>query len=164
SFGEDLDELFATMQQAGAPARWMDAAEVHDSFPAFGDPGPAVYESGSGVLAADRCLQALTAGLPRSIRAETAVEQIVESEGSVADGRRRRRRGGCGRVCRFRDPNARPRPGCAPDLRDAGTRRVLPAAHRLARRDSGFHRARAACRVRSADYRARPLQGRVAPC
>lgn len=59
SFGESLDLLRAAMASAGAPFEDLDRTEVARRVPALHVGAPAVFESGSGVLAADRCLAAL---------------------------------------------------------------------------------------------------------
>jgi sarcosine oxidase len=59
SFGAGLDTLAAAMTAAGAPFEKLDAAEASRRVPGIDARGPALFETESGVLAADRCLAAL---------------------------------------------------------------------------------------------------------
>ena len=59
SFGESLDLLRAAMSAAGAPFEDLDSAKAERRVPELRIDGPALYEPGSGVLAADHCLDAL---------------------------------------------------------------------------------------------------------
>ena len=59
SFGGGLDALAAAMTVAGAPFEKLDAAEASRRVPAIQAGGPALFETDSGVLAADHCLAAM---------------------------------------------------------------------------------------------------------
>jgi sarcosine oxidase len=73
TFGDDLDVLVDALEEAGAPHQRMGAGEVAERFPALSVSGPAVYEPASGVLAADRCLDALMGVRGVEIRPGTRV-------------------------------------------------------------------------------------------
>ena len=73
SFGESLDLLRAAMTSAGAPFEDLDRIEVARRVPALHTDAPAVFEPGSGVLAADRCLAAL--------RHASEASKVVVTEG-----------------------------------------------------------------------------------
>jgi sarcosine oxidase len=81
SFGPDLDELLAAMHSAGAPATRLSATAVAAQFPEFAGHGAAVYEPGSAVMFADRCLGALRASAACEVRTGTRVLRI-EDRGS----------------------------------------------------------------------------------
>jgi sarcosine oxidase len=59
TFGDDLDVLVEAMTKAGAAHDVLGPDEVTARFPALSVSGPAVYEPRSGVIEADRCLDAL---------------------------------------------------------------------------------------------------------
>ena len=73
SFGDGLDTLAAAMTAAGAPYEKLDAAEASRRVPGIDAGGPALFETESGVLAADHCLAALRHG------AEAAGAEVRES-------------------------------------------------------------------------------------
>ncbi len=84
SFGGGLDVLAAAMTVAGAPFEKLDAAEASKRVPAIQAGGPALFETDSGVLAADHCLAAMrhsaeSAGV--EVRENTPVISISD-EGS----------------------------------------------------------------------------------
>lgn len=73
SFGDDLGVLAEAMTAAGAPFETLDAAEARSRVPGIHADGPALFETESGVLAADHCLDALRHS------AESAGAQIKEN-------------------------------------------------------------------------------------
>jgi sarcosine oxidase len=81
SFGADLDELFAALTSAGAPARWLTDEEVASWRDDIAIDGRAIFEPQSGVLAADRCLAALR---DAAVAAGAAVFEVQPVE-RVAD-------------------------------------------------------------------------------
>jgi sarcosine oxidase len=76
TFGDDLDVLVDAMTKAGAAYEVLGPAEVTARFPALSVVGPAVYEPESGVIAADRCLDALMAVSGVEIRRRTRVVRL----------------------------------------------------------------------------------------
>lgn len=73
TFGDDLDVLVDAMTKAGAAYEVLGPDEVTARFPALSVAGPAIYEPESGVIAADRCLDALTRVSGVEIRRRTRV-------------------------------------------------------------------------------------------
>jgi sarcosine oxidase len=81
SFGVGLDTLAAAMTAAGAPSEMMDAAEASRRVPGVDAGGPALFETESGVLAADQCLSALRRGAEAAgaeVRENAAVTSISD--------------------------------------------------------------------------------------
>ncbi len=81
SFGERLDLLADAMTAAGAPFEHLDAHEASVRVPAIRSIGPALFETDSGVLAADHCLAALRQGAQSAgaqVRENTAVTAISD--------------------------------------------------------------------------------------
>lgn len=76
TFGDDLDVLVEAMTKAGAAHQVLGPDEVTARFPALSVSGPAVYEPQSGVIAADRCLEALMAVSGVEIRPGTRVVRL----------------------------------------------------------------------------------------
>ena len=70
------------MTAAGAPFEKLDAAEASRRVPGIHAGGPALFETESGVLAADRCLAALRQG------AESAGAEVQGERGRDVDIRR----------------------------------------------------------------------------
>jgi sarcosine oxidase len=83
SFGSKLDDLFAAMVTAGAPAHWMSATEVASTFPEVSGDGPAIFEPASGVLDAPRCLAALRRGTTCEIRENERVHRVSDDDDYV---------------------------------------------------------------------------------
>jgi sarcosine oxidase len=83
SFGADLDALFDALTQAGAPAERMTASDARAAFPDIALDGDAVYEPASGVLAADRCLEALRTSIGGVVREGHLVTQVVDETSHV---------------------------------------------------------------------------------
>jgi sarcosine oxidase len=83
SFGADLDALFDAMVRAGAPAQRMPEREARAAFPDIALDGDAVFEPASGVLAADRCLDALRAAATGAVREHVAVARVLDDESHV---------------------------------------------------------------------------------
>jgi sarcosine oxidase len=88
TFGDDLDQIAAALEQVGYPAEVLSPAARSERFGAFALEGPALFEPTSGVLAADRCLLALAAG---ATRRDQATVVALEDEGgrvlvTLADG------------------------------------------------------------------------------
>jgi sarcosine oxidase len=79
SFGAGLDQLFETLRAEGAPARWLRENEIRARRDDIAIEGRALLESGSGVLAADRCLDALRAGAGNSVHETERVERVVDA-------------------------------------------------------------------------------------
>jgi sarcosine oxidase len=76
SFGVRLDELRNALREAGTPYEDLTAAEAAERFPDVVTGGPCLYEAETCVIAADRALAALAAGVPdlRTGRPVTRVE------------------------------------------------------------------------------------------
>jgi sarcosine oxidase len=64
SFGDDLDRLREALRQAGAPFEELTVGEAADRFPGVATGERCLYEPESCVIAADRVLAALAAGVP----------------------------------------------------------------------------------------------------
>jgi sarcosine oxidase len=64
SFGTDLAAVQQAMQLAGAPGELLTEQEAAERFPGVRTEGPALFEPGSCVTAADAALAALAAGVP----------------------------------------------------------------------------------------------------
>jgi len=81
SFGGGLGVLADAMTAAGAPFEELDAAEAALRVPSIHAGGPALFETESGVLAADQCLDALRHS------AESAGARVMENNAvtSVSD-------------------------------------------------------------------------------
>jgi sarcosine oxidase len=82
SFAEDIGGLRDAMRAAGAPCEEMSAAEAAARFPGLAPDGPCLYEPESAVIAADRVLAVLAAGVP-DLRAGRAVTELREDGGRV---------------------------------------------------------------------------------
>jgi sarcosine oxidase len=80
TFGEDIEVLARSLARAGAPYDTMTAPEVAARFPALSVPTAAVFEPGSGVIAAADSLAALGQGL--EVREHCSVVRCTD------DGRR----------------------------------------------------------------------------
>jgi sarcosine oxidase len=86
SFGESLDLLRAAMTSAGAPFEDLDSQEAARLVPELRIDGPALYEPGSGVLAADQCLDTLRHASVASgveVTEGRRVTSLAESDGVV---------------------------------------------------------------------------------
>ena len=77
--GDDLDVLTDAMAAAGAPYHRITPAEVKARFPALSVPTDAVYEPGSGVIAADRSLAVLGRVGAVEIRQRTSVTRLDDT-------------------------------------------------------------------------------------
>ncbi len=77
--GDDLDVLTDAMAAAGAPFHRITPAEVKARFPALSVPTDAVYEPGSGVIAADRSLAVLGRVGAVEIRQRTSVTRLDDT-------------------------------------------------------------------------------------
>jgi sarcosine oxidase len=91
TFGTGLTDVQRALQAAGAPGRLLPPAEVAERFPQIRVTGPALFEPGSGVLAADTTLGVL-ADAAGDIQAGTRVLGIAD------DGRQVTLRTGAGPV------------------------------------------------------------------
>jgi sarcosine oxidase len=61
TFGSELKAVARALRRSGVPTETLSAMEAARRFPAVRSDGPVLYEPDSGVLAADRCLDALCA-------------------------------------------------------------------------------------------------------
>jgi sarcosine oxidase len=82
TFGDDLDLLVDSMEDAGAPYERMAPRDIAARFPALSIPVPALFEPASGVIAADTCLAALRGAPGVEVRERTRVVRLDD------DGRR----------------------------------------------------------------------------
>ncbi|MGH9300195.1 MAG: FAD-dependent oxidoreductase, partial [Acidimicrobiales bacterium] len=92
SFGEEIDRVAEAMASAGMPPERLTAAEVADTFPGIVCSGPALFERGAGVLAADEAMAALRETSGAELREGARVESMTldESKGpEVLAGERR---------------------------------------------------------------------------
>ncbi|MET1000351.1 MAG: FAD-dependent oxidoreductase [Acidimicrobiia bacterium] len=80
TFGAGAEPVAAALSEAGAPAQRLSAAEVVAAFPMFAGHGPALYEPGSGVIAAAATLAALCTAATCDVREECAVTAIIDGE------------------------------------------------------------------------------------
>jgi sarcosine oxidase len=83
TFGDDLEILVDALVAAGAPYERMAAGDVADRFPGLSVPTAAVFEPESGVIAADRCLDALRRVPGVEIREQTRVRRLDDSGSGV---------------------------------------------------------------------------------
>ena len=80
SFGAGSDAVAVALAAAGAPSQRLSAADVVAAFPMFAGHGPALYEPGSGVIAAAATLAALRTAAACEVREECAVKAITDSD------------------------------------------------------------------------------------
>ena len=93
--GVNLDEVSAAMQAAAVPVEALPAGAVRERWPGMAWDGPALWEPDSGVLSADRCLEALRSCSGAELREGREVTGIRESADGVE--LEIRERGGPGR-------------------------------------------------------------------
>lgn len=84
SFGPGADAVFDAMTSVGAAVERRTAEEVDEQFPMFAGHGPAVFEPDSAVIAADRALVALAAGV--DVREHTRVTAVRSDGVDTVDG------------------------------------------------------------------------------
>jgi sarcosine oxidase len=82
TFGPDLPLLIDAMRSCGAPCQAITPAEVKDRFPGLAA-ADAVLEPASGVLFADRCLQALRSAVDVALRENVTVSAVTEAASGV---------------------------------------------------------------------------------
>jgi glycine/D-amino acid oxidase-like deaminating enzyme len=82
SFGEaaEVDAVAASLARLGEPAERLTSSDVRSRFPAVSLSGPALFEPGSGVLAADECLRALCASASFEVRTGTRVTELTQTD------------------------------------------------------------------------------------
>jgi sarcosine oxidase len=78
TFGPGLDVLSAGLAAADADFELWSGAQAARHFPGVAPPGPAVFEPGSGVIHAERCLQALRRGVEASLHEDVTVVRLVD--------------------------------------------------------------------------------------
>ena len=76
TFGPGADAVFAALVAAGAPATRISADAIAEEFPVFAGRGPAVLETASAVIAADRTLAALRASAGAEVREHAPVVAV----------------------------------------------------------------------------------------
>jgi sarcosine oxidase len=83
NFGQHLNELAGSLGQSGVPIEHLSAQETRERFPDLSVEGPSLFEASSGVLVADRCLQALQRTGSFEVREGCPVQGVDEDEDGV---------------------------------------------------------------------------------
>ncbi len=83
SFGPGAYRVLDALTAAGAPVEMLDADSVAARFPMFEGHGPAVFESESGVLAADAVLRSLRTAAACEVRQRVRVRRVADHEDGV---------------------------------------------------------------------------------
>ncbi len=79
-----LDAIAGALSDTGAPGELLTAPEAAARFPGITPHGPALFESTSGVLAADECLRALRATGGFELRTGAPVTAVHDRSGAAA--------------------------------------------------------------------------------
>jgi sarcosine oxidase len=83
TFGPGLDVLSTALSAAGAEFDLWSITEVARHFPQVAAPGPALFEPGSGVIHADRCLNMLRLGVDNSLHEQVAAVELRDDGDGV---------------------------------------------------------------------------------
>jgi sarcosine oxidase len=83
SFGPDVEGVADALDDGGVGYDRLSATETAARFPALRIDGPSLFESASGVLAADGCLRALHESSPFTLRSGTSVVALEEDADEV---------------------------------------------------------------------------------